>query len=83
MKNRTELMADLIVKADWLIENGDKHHLVEWEEMYHEYTRLRAELAEVKDGTGMGAEDLCKCGIPTPDADRECCTICGKLICGE
>ena len=26
-----------------------------------------------------GAE-TCNCGIPTPDSDRECCTICGRLI---
>jgi hypothetical protein len=23
---------------------------------------------------------VCSCGIPEPDIDRECCTICGKLI---
>lgn len=25
-------------------------------------------------------KSVCGCGIPTPDTDRECCTICGKLI---
>jgi hypothetical protein len=25
-------------------------------------------------------ESVCGCGIPEPDADKECCTRCGKLI---
>lgn len=25
----------------------------------------------------------CTCGIPTPDADRECCMVCGNLIYEE
>ena len=26
---------------------------------------------------------VCDCGIPTSDADNECCMICGKLLYGE
>lgn len=65
MKNRTELMAELIEKADWLIMSPKTDHYgnysSEYKTAFDEYCRIRAELAEAKD---RSAEDLIRDEIP-------------------
>ena len=62
MKNRTELMADMIVKADWLIMSPKTDHYgnysSEYKTAFDEYCRLRDELAEVKERSAVTWNDV-------------------------
>lgn len=52
-------------------------------EYYSQPPIFQKEIASLKSEVEKESEhklSVCSCGIPEPDIDRECCTICEKLI---